>query len=711
MSDGDRSAARTLLWEVGCEELPAWSCEAIERQLGALVRDALIDAGLGVEGAEPVVWVGPRRFSVLIEALPERPAVEETLNGPPVKIAFEGGDPTAAPTKAGAGFARKCGVDPSDLQVDAGTGITFVERAVASAPIAELWPALADQILGKLQFAKPMRWGSSPWRFVRPIRWMVTMHDERVLTYDCWGVTSGRTTRTHRFLGAEREAQLATADTYAATLRDGYVVVDHELRGTAIRQGLDAAASELGGTWNDPGGVLREVVHLVEQPTVLTGRFDERYLQLPERVLVTAMQSHQRYLPVEKDHPEGTRLAPAFLTVMNADPKAVATILPGYERVLAGRLDDAVFSFERDRDRGLDDMATDESLGSVVFHAKAGSLADRRDRITLVAKEIAAQLGVDLKQVKDAARLAKADQVSGVVQEFAELEGFAGSLYAEANGYSDEVCAAIDQQFLPRGLDSKLPDAGVASVLALADKIELLTTMFAIGEHPTGSRDPHALRRAAIGVVRIVLEHDLALDVDAAIAAAGAAIDGQELAEVDADLVGQVSDFIGDRVEKRLSDAGVRVDAVRAARAADLPLLQHLDELARAIDLEIKGGDATFESVLEAQDRSRKLIAKAGGIADGPVSETSFESDSERELHRMLGEVAEPLATAVRERRFGDAVGHAASLGPAVDAFFSKEQGVMIMTDDQALQDNRLRLLQQVVDVTAPLGDLSQLQV
>jgi glycyl-tRNA synthetase beta chain len=708
MPDVDVRTARTLLWEVGCEELPAWSCDAIERQLGALVRDALVDARLAVEGgSDVVVWVGPRRFSVLVEALCESPAIEETLNGPPVKIAFEGGDPTAAPTKAGEGFARKCGVEPSALQVDADKGITFVERSIAAAPIEQLWPAMADVILGKLQFAKPMRWGSSPWRFVRPIRWMATMHGERVLTYDCWGVTSGRTTRTHRFLGAERTAQLATADTYASTLRDANVVVDHELRRTVIEQGLAAAASELGGEWSDPGDVLREVVHLVEQPTVITGRFDERYLQLPERVLVTAMQSHQRYFPVQRDG----ELAPAFLTVMNGDPAAVASILPGYERVLAGRLDDAVFSFERDRTRGLDDMATDESLGAVVFHAKAGSLADRRDRITLVARELATQLGVDDKQVRDAARLAKADQVSGVVQEFAELEGFAGSLYAEANGYGDAVCAAIDQQFLPRGLDSKLPKAGVPAVIAMADKLELLVTMFAIGEQPTGSRDPHGLRRAAIGITRIVLEHDLPVDLDAAIAAAGAAIDGQEFASVDADLVAQVSDFIVDRVEKRLSDDGVRVDAVRAARAADLPLLQHLDELARAIDLEVKGGSSAFESVLEAQDRSRKLIDKAGGVADGAVDEASFEVESERELHRMLGEVDGPLATAVRERRFGDAVAQAASLGPAIDAFFSKEQGVMVMSGDEVVRTNRLRLLQRVVDVTAPLGDLSQLQV
>ncbi|MCW2926296.1 MAG: glycine--tRNA ligase subunit beta [Thermoleophilia bacterium] len=700
--------ARTLLWEVGCEELPAWACVAIERQVGGLVLDAITESGLAVSGATPVVWVGPRRFSILLETLGERPAVNETLSGPPVKIAFEGGDPSAAPSKAGVGFARKAGVEVAELQVNSDTGVTFVERTVPSAAIEELWPALADQILGKLQFAKPMRWGTSPWRFVRPIRWMVTMHDERVISYDCWGVTSGRTTRTHRFLGDAREVQLATADLYATTLRDANVIVDHELRRTVIVQGLEAAAAELGGSWNDPGNVLREVVHLVEKPTVLTGRFDERYLELPERVLVTAMQSHQRYFPVATA--DGS-LAPAFLTVMNAAPSATASILPGYERVLAGRLDDAVFSFERDRARGLDDMATDESLGAVVFHAKAGSLAERRDRITAVAKEIGRQLGLDARQVSDAARLAKADQVSGVVQEFADLEGFAGSLYAAANGYGDDVCRAIDQQFLPRGLDSQLPDAGVPAALALADKLELLVTMFAIGEQPTGSRDPHGLRRAAIGVARIVLEHDLAIDLQAALAAAGAAIDDQGHGTVDGELLGSVHDFVIDRVEKRLADDGVRVDAVRAARAADLPLLQHLDELARAIDVEVKGGEPHFEQIIEAQDRSRKLIDKAGGIADGAIDESAFENASERDLHQWLSGHASEVAVAIADRRFGDAVNAAASLGPLVDAFFSKEQGVMIMSDDDVVRTNRLRLLAGVIEATAPLGDLSQLQV
>jgi glycyl-tRNA synthetase beta chain len=356
-------------------------------------------------------------------------------------------------------------------------------------------------------------------------------------------------------------------------------------------------------------------------------------------------------------------------------------------------------------------MATDASLGAVVFHAKAGSLAARRDRIGVVAAELARQLNVDASLVADAARLSKADQVSTVVQEFAELEGFAGSLYARAAGYDDVVCSAIDSQFLPRGADDALPAAGVPSILALADKFELLVTMFAIGEQPTGSRDPHGLRRAAIGIMRIVLEHDLAVDVTAALAAAGSAISAQGHGACSDELLASIESFVLDRVEKRLVDAGIRVDAVRAARAARLPQLQQLDELARALDAEIRTPSEAFTLVLESQDRSRKLIAKAGEPADGNVDPARFEVESERELHRVLGETQSPLHTAVRERRFTDAVALAAGIGPAVGAFFDRETGVMVLAEDDAIRANRLRLLEDVLRVTRPLGDLSQLQM
>lgn len=711
--------AAPLLWEVGCEELPAWACDALARQLPRLVSDQLVAARLvaaDVEQASVEVFVGPRRFAIrAADVLDTQRAQREESRGPAVRVAFAGGDPSGEPSAACIGFARGKGMIPDQLEVrtEGDTQFVYAVRELPTASLADVWPQIARDVLEQLQFAKPMRWGTSPQRFVRPVRWMLTLHGTDALSYDVWDVTSGDVTRTHRFLGDRREAALTDAATYERDMRALHVVVDQAQRRESIEQGLATAARDENGEWSDPGGVLGEVVHLVEQPTVITGHFDTRYLELPERVLITAMQSHQRYFPVRKQG----GLAPAFLTVMNADPRAIDTILPGYERVLAGRLDDAVFSFERDRTRGLDDMASDASLSAVVFHARAGSLAERRDRIELVAAAISADLGVDdatRAQVADAARLAKADQVSTVVQEFAELEGFAGSLYAQAADYHPAVADAIDQQFLPRSATGQLPDAGAPSILALADKLELLVTMFSIGEAPTGSRDPHALRRAAIGVMRIIFEHDLPLMLDPVLNVARVALASQQIEVVDGadDVVAQVREFILDRVEKSLVDDGVRVDAVRAARAAGLPRLQHVDGLARAIDAAVRSDDADFQSVLGAVKRCEKILAQADAEhAPANVDESLFEVASETALDTRLDEIAGPIADNVDERRFSEALQMAAELAPQVDAFFDRDRGVMIMADDARLRDNRLALCAKVVYVMRPLGDLTALQI
>lgn len=703
------SDTQTLVWEVGCEELPAWACDQLERQVPQLVREALTSARLlDAPDADVRILVGPRRFAAEVHGVrTEQPAVREERRGPAVQAAFQGGDPSAAPTKACEGFARSLGLTTDQLEVREQDGKRFVfgVRELPSAPFAEAWAAAAEQVLGKVGFAKPMRWGSSPHRFVRPIRWVATLLGDEPVEYELWGVRSGDVSRTHRFLGEARSATVGGAGAYERTLADHFVVADQGERRQRIQAALDDAAKTFGGEWYDPAGVLDEVVHLVEYPTVITGRFDESYLELPERVLVTAMQSHQRYLPIRV----GERLAPAFLAVMNGDPAAIDSILPGYERVLAGRLDDAVFSFGRDRDRGLDDMATDASLGAVVFHAKAGTLAERRDRIAAVAAEIGAQLGVDRERVAVAARLAKADQVSYVVQEFAELEGFAGSLYATAAGQPADVAAAIDQQFRPRSAEAPLPDSGVPSVIALADKFELLATMFSIGEQPTGSRDPHGLRRAAIGIVRIVLEHDLPLDVAPVIDRALAVVE-QGVTEADPTLARQLHEFILDRVEKRLTDDGVRIDAVRAARVASLPRLQHDEGLARALDAAVRAGDPHFLAVATAVKRCAKILEKAGAV-DGRIDPQRFEADAERALLAQLDLVGPPVRRAVEERRFDDAVAEAARLGPTVDAFFDRDTGVMVMAEESAVRQNRLLLLRGVLDALAPLGDVTELQV
>ena len=693
-----------LLWEVGCEELPAWACEQLASQVPALISSELVGERLVEDGSVPApeVFVGPRRFAVRVAGvLADQIAVREAKRGPAERAAFADG----VPTKACEGFARSLGMSPDELELR--DGFVWGVRDLPSQPFSSVWPEIAGRVLEGVNFAKPMRWGTSPHRFVRPVRWMVTLLGSSAVEYELWGVHSARASRTHRFLGDVRVREIASAATYVEELAQGSVVADQQQRRASIEAGLDDAARALNGSWEDPASVLDEVVHLVEYPTVITGHFASSYLKLPERVLVTAMQSHQRYVPVRLQ--DGT-LAPAFLTVMNGDPASIDSILPGYERVIAGRLDDAVFSFDRDRERGLDDMAA--SLDDVVFHARAGSLAQRVERIRTVAAELGRQLGIDAQLVDDAARLAKADQVSYVVQEFAELEGFAGSLYARAAGYDEQVVAAIDHQFRPRSATAALPDVGVASVVALADKFELLATMFAIGEQPTGSRDPHGLRRAAIGIMRIVLEHDCAVDVDSVLRVACDIVEQQGIAQPDVAMLDALRSFIDDRVEKQLVDSGVRVDAVRAARGTRMPRIQHVDALARALDAAVRADDPAFRHVLEAVVRCVRILEKAGDTAAASQIDSSlFESDAERALATQLHDVRDEIRGAVLDRRFADAVAAASQLGSSVTAFFDREHGVMVMADDPAIRANRLALVTDVVDVTSPLGVLSELQV
>lgn len=699
------SQVHELLWEVGCEELPAWACDAIERQLPSLVENALTESRLAVEGASLEVLVGPRRFAVQTQVLGAQPANTVDRRGPAV----------GAPDKAVEGFARSTGLDVDALQQreDNGKLFWFATYQASTESFQSVWPDLAQHIVERIQFAKPMRWGSTDHRFVRPIRWICTVLDSTAVSYELWGVPSGNISRTHRFLGSEREVVIPSASAYAQTLNQGHVHVSQADRRSAITEALDSASSDAGGSWEDPAGVLDEVVHLVELPTVVVGSFDERYLELPERVLVTAMQSHQRYLPMRRSNGQ---LDNGFLTVMNGDPAAADAIRPGYERVLVGRLDDAVFSFERDRERGLDNMAS--SLGSVVFHAKAGSLADRTTRIIAIAHEIARQLGLDsqtAERVADAARLAKADQVSYVVQEFADLEGFAGSLYARSQGYDDSVVRAVDQHFLPRSAEGSLPDKGVPAIVALADKIDLLVTIWSIGEPPTGSRDPHGLRRAAIGIMRIVLEYGYDLEIDTLLNIAANAIEGQGHAVPSVEVLESLRGFIDDRVEKSLTGEGVRVDCVRAARGAHSPHLQDLVALSHAFHDRVSGSerDQDFAAVLDAERRCRKILEKGGaeGATDSSVDASLLQIEAERVLHVAAEEVSIAVRSAVNTRDSAEAVAAGARLGGPLADFFDRDHGVMVMDDDLALRANRLALLGEVVEALAPLGDLSELQI
>jgi glycyl-tRNA synthetase beta chain len=634
-----------LLLEIGCEELPASACREAEGQLPELCRRQL--------GKEPAhILVGPRRLAVIVEDLPDR-SPDEWLQGPPEHLR----------DKAAEGFARKQGVAVEKLEVRDG----FLGVLRAGQPVAEALPERLEAIVRALTFAKSMRWDESGLRFARPVRWRCARLDDAAVE------NFGTASYGHRF--THEKLEISSAEGYAQTLRAADVEPDPAERRRQIVEGLDAI-----GGWSDPGGVLEEVVYLVESPRVHAGSFDKRFLQLPERVVQIAMQSHQRYFPLGENR---------FAFVANGgDP---ATVVAGNENVLEGRLEDASFTFERDVARGIEGLLKD--LGSITFVAGAGSFAQKAERLVALVTALG---GGDASQ--EAARLAKADQAAELVREFPDLEGHIGAEYARLAGYPEAVCAAIDEQYLPDSAGGPLPETEAGRVLSAADKIDNLAVAFALGQRPTGSRDPFGLRRAAIGLCRLALEAGLEIDLDALVRKAHALLleQGAELREDPSEAV----DFVEERLEGLLD---VPVEFVRAARAGGLTELGAVARLAETLARE--ASSEQFERAYVAYDRSNRLAGKADG-ASSTLDARLASDEAEIALIETLAAVSPKIEAALEVRDFEAALAAAAELGPPVDRFFDE---VLVMADDSQVRANRLRLLLDVRDAVGSLGDLSQI--
>lgn len=653
----------TLLFEIGCEELPASACEAAAGQLGHLVATHVPGDG------EPHVFVGPRRLAFLLHDVPEREDDRvERRRGPSEAIAFgEDGGPTAAAE----GFARSNGIAVEELERE--HGFVWATQRIDGRTAAKILPDALAQIVRGLAFPKTMRWDASGLRFARPVRWLCAKLDGETLRVPLGDVPSGGSSFGERFVTGAVE--IATATEYAERLRDAGVEPDHRVRREEILRALDDL-----GKWSDPQGVLDEVVHLVERPFVLTGRYDERFLELPLRVVETVMQSHQRYFPLTPGR---------FAFVANGgDPEL---IVAGNENVLAGRLDDAAFSYARDVERGLEAM--EEGLAAITFHARAGSFADKAARLMELSELLG---GGDAS--RRAARLAKADQASTMVHEFPELQGFMGGVYARLADVPEAVAAAIEEHYRPAGAGDELPHTAAGQVLAVADRVDNLTVAFALGERPTGSRDPYGLRRAAIGLCRLAVEAGLEIDVGALVERDLALLTAQG-AEVRDD-PSDVRDFVLERLEGLLD---VPVDAVRAARRSGVRELGAVARLARA--LAAAEGSEELALAYTAYDRANRLAGRADGAA-GALDPTLAAEPAEALLVEALGAAAPRIESAVRDGRYDEALAAAAELGPPVDRFFDD---VLVMAEDASIRANRLRLLLDVRDAVGLLGDLSLL--
>jgi glycyl-tRNA synthetase beta chain len=609
----------TLLLELGCEELPASACREAEAQLPALVR-----AHLGVEAAQ--IYVTPRRIAFVVDELPET-APERLVKGPPADRREQ----------AAAGFAKRYGLTESDVEERDG----HLWARVPGEPLrGEPLLDRMREIVNGFQFGKSMRWDATGHRFARPLRWFCEKLDAETLAGS--GTSFG-----HRF--THRELEIASAQEYAATLRSANVEPDAAERRRQIVDALDAL-----GNWQDPLGKLDEVVYMVEWPIVFGSEFDERFLRLPERVIVTAMQSHQRYFPLGENR---------FAVV--AAGGDVDVIRPGYTQVLDARLEDAAFTFDRDVAVGIEELAA--RLDRITFFEGGGTFADKAARLV----ELVAQLGGD-ESAREAARLAKADQASELVREFPELEGVIGAEYARLDGKPEDVCLAIAEHYLPDVADAPLPSTPAGLVLSAADRIDTLTVSFSLGHRPTGSRDPYGLRRAAIGLCRLAVE-------------GGVPVSHELLAP-------DVREFVEERLEGLLA---VPVEFTRAARRSAAPDIAGVAERARLL--------ASLEPALLA--RVHEVYVRSARLAKGAEaqwSEDRLEDDAEQALAAAL-EAARPRLTG---QDLEAAVAAADELAPVVSHFFEE---VLVMHEDEELKSNRLGLLADVRDTVGALADFSEL--
>lgn len=683
-------SARDFLFELRTEELPPRALPALSSALtGGVLKG--IDAA-GIPHGRVHGFATPRRLAVRIQKLAEyQPDRQVERRGPPLKAAF---DAQGAPTQAATAFAANCGVTPAELsrlETEKGAWLVFrgIERGQAT---MGLLADIVNQAVAALPIPARMRWGAHTAEFVRPVHGVVLLFGETVVPARVLGLESGRQTLGHRF-HAPRPVILESAANYAGRLRRAKVVADFAQRRELIRAGVNQAAAAGGGTALIDEALLDEVTALVEWPVPVAGRFEQRFLALPREVVIATVQDHQRYFAVQG---ADGRLSGAFITVSNIESRDPAKVREGNERVVRPRLSDAVFFWEQDRKIPLDAHA--QRLRGVTFQARLGTYADKTLRVKALAELIGGRMGAPAN-VARAAELAKADLMTAMVGEFPELQGIMGRYYAQAQGEPEEVAWAIEEHYRPRFAGDALPASRTGQALALADKIDTLVGIFAIGQRPTGTKDPFGLRRAALGLLRILLEGGLEMDLLELIATAAAA---QPVARDG--VVDEVYEFIAERLRGMLMDEpGTTVemlDAVFANRPhSPLDAMQRLRALKEFLLL-------PEAAVLAAINKRIANILKKTSPAAEAVKADALTEDAEARLHRVLGELRAPVQEAAAQRRYADGLRALVALRAPVDEFFER---IMVMDDDIERRNNRLALLRDVQMLLGGIADLSRL--
>ena len=680
-----------LLYEIGTEEMPAQYMPGILKEYQELAGKKLAEARIPFSTVK--VYGTPRRMAFLAEGVAEK---QEDSNveskGPSLKIAF---DKDGNATRAAQGFARGQGVDVKDLvQKD---GFVYAVKHLAGKKTEELLPAILDDILHSLNFPKTMRWEDYDFGFVRPFRWMVALLDDKVIPVEANDVKSGREARGHRFL-SNHLITIPDAAAYEKTMEDNFVMVDVDKRRETIRKQIEDLAVAEGGKAAISPDLLEEVTFLVEYPTALCGHIDDKYLRLPDCAIITPMRDHQRYFPMfDKDG----KLMPKFITVRNGGKEHLDIVTHGNERVLRARLDDAVFFFDNDRKKSLAQHR--EGLHEVAFQHGLGNMYDKTERLQKLCDELvkATGLDADAKAVERAALLSKADLVTGMVTEFTELQGTMGKEYALLDNEGEKVAQAIGEQYMPRFAGDELPQSNEGRILAVADKLDNIVATFSRGMAPTGSQDPYALRRQALGILNIVADGDVHFPLRAVLAETLKNLPVE--VENEARLLDEVADFFAQRAKNMLLDKGVRYDVVDAVLAA--PGLDDLADIFVRADalsayLETEKAADSIQAFTRVENISKNNVVEA------PVDAALFQDAAEKALYEAVKKVAAASAPLAADRKYADLLAANDELAAPVNAFFD---AVMVMDKDEKVKNNRLALLNQVKKQVNQVADLSQL--
>ncbi|EGR1132929.1 glycine--tRNA ligase subunit beta [Vibrio cholerae] len=686
--------AKEFLIELGTEELPPKQLRTLAEAFAANFAAELATADIAHEG---VTWFAtPRRLALkvanLAESQPDR-VVEK--RGPAVNVAF---DADGKPTKAAEGWARGNGITVEQaerLVTDKGEWLLFKEQ-VQGQQTASVVVDMAAKALANLPIAKPMRWGDKETQFIRPVKTLTILFGSELIQGEILGVASARTLRGHRFMG-EAEFTIESAEQYPAILEErGKVIADYATRKAMIIEGSQQAAQQLGGIADLEDALVEEVTSLVEWPVVMTAKFEEKFLKVPAEALVYTMKGDQKYFPV---YDANKKLLPNFIFVSNIESKEPRHIVEGNEKVVRPRLADAEFFFNTDRKRPLVDRLP--LLENAIFQQQLGTIKDKTDRITELAGYIAEQIGADVEKSKRAGLLAKCDLMTSMVFEFTDTQGVMGMHYARHDGEAEEVAVALNEQYMPRFAGDELPSRGVSAAVAMADKLDTIVGIFGIGQAPKGS-DPFALRRASLGVLRILVEYGYQLDLVDLIAKAKSLF-GNRL--TNANVEQEVIEFMLGRFPTWYQDAGFSIDIIQAVLARNPTKPADFDQRVKAVSHFRALEEA--EALAAANKRVGNILAKYDGELGEEIDLALLQEDAEKALAEAVEIMAEALEPAFATGNYQEALSKLAGLRAPVDAFFDN---VMVMADDEALKKNRLTLLNKLRNLFLQIADISLLQ-